>query len=323
MVRLAREKDLAFLKHAWDVCFHDAKEFIDWNFAENFSYTDTLIAESEGVPASNMQLMPHKISLRGREYPINYVSGVATLPEFRNRGLVRELFRFGFPEMEQRGEPISLLVPFNYPFYEKFGYRQCYNKVFRYADVPPEGSVSPEITTELMENLDRIYRNAMKEKTGYALRTKMDWKKILTDLLRISKGKVWFHQTGGVADGYALMSPDAEKKKWEVHEVLGVCDIAFQEEEKPFAMARIVDAKRVIEDLATNFQGEIRLRIQDDQIPKNNLILRIAQGEATPCEEYDVSLDVKELAPLVFGFGEDKTGTGLFPKRETYLNLIF
>ncbi len=323
MVRLAKEEDLAFLKHAWDVCFHDPKEFIDWNFAENFSYTDTLIAEVDDVPASNMQLMPHKISLRGREYPINYVSGVATLPEFRNRGLVRELFRFGFLEMEQRGEPISLLVPFNYPFYEKFGYRQCYNKVFRYADAPSEGSVSPEITTELIENLDRIYRNAMKEKTGYALRTKKDWKKILTDLLLISKGKVWLHQAGGVTDGYALMSPCVDGKRWEVHEVQGVCDIAFQEEEKPFAMARIVDAKRVIEDLAGDFSGSVRLRITDEMIPRNHLTLLVENGAVFPCEEYDVSLDVKELATLVFGFSEDFTGTGLFPKRETYLNLIF
>lgn len=323
MVRFAEEKDLAFLKHAWDVCFHDPKAFIDWNFAENFSYTDTLIAESEGVPASNMQLMPHRISLRGREYPINYVSGVATLPEFRNRGLVRELFRFGFPQMEKRGEPISLLVPFNYSFYEKFGYRQCYNKVFRYAEHPPQGSVSPEITPELMENLDCIYRNAMQGKTGYALRTETDWKKILTDLLLISKGKVWFHQTGGVTDGYALMSLDAERKKWEIHEMLGVCDVDFQEEKKPFAMARIVDAKRVVENLAKDFSGHVRLRITDEMIPGNNLILQVENGAVSPCVEYDISLDIKELAPLVFGFCEDVTGTGLFPKMEPYLNLIF
>lgn len=323
MVRVAEEKDMTFLKHAWDVCFHDPKAFIDWNFAENFSFTDTLIAESEGVPASNLQLMPHRISLRDKMYPINYVSGVATLPEFRNRGLVRELFQFAFPQMEQRGEPISLLVPFNYPFYEKFGYRQCYNKVFRYADAPPEGSFSPEITAELIEKLDGVYKKAMEKKTGYALRTEKDWRKILTDLLQLSGGRIWFHQTDQVADGYALMSPKTEGDGWEIHEVLGICNIPFQEEKKPFAMARIVDAKKILEDLAADYQGDVRLRIQDDQILKNNLILHIGKGRVTTCEEYDIILDVKDLAPLVFGFCEDGTGTGLFPKRDPYLNLIF
>lgn len=323
MVRFATEKDLNFLKHAWDVCFHDPVEFIDWNFKENFSCADTLIAESDGIPASNMQLMPHQISLRGRKYPINYVSGVATLPEYRNRGLVRELFGFAFPEMVKREQPISLLVPFNYPFYEKFGYKQCYNKVFRYIDTPPEESGSLEITPELIGSLDRIYRTAMKDKTGYALRTETDWKKILTDLLLISKGRVWFHQREGVPDGYALMSPGTDGKGWEIHEMLGDGTLLCREEEKPFAMARIVDAKRMLRDLAEDFSGQVRLKIRDEQIPANNLMLCIADGCVTPCREYDFELDIKELAELVFGFCEDVTETGLFSKTEPYLNLIF
>ncbi len=323
MVRFATEKDLEFLKHAWAVCFHDPVEFIDWNFAENYSRENTLIAEVDGVPASNLQLMPHRIVLREKEYPINYVSGVATLPEYRNRGLVRELFQFGFAEMTKREQPISLLVPFNYPFYEKFGYQQCYNKVFRYLDAPPETAFRPKLSLELMEDLDRIYRTSMGNRTGYALRTLEDWRKILTDLLQISKGLLWFHETEGVRDGYALMSPKAEGNGWEMHEILGNCSIPCREEEKPFAMARIVDAKRILRDLAEEFSGQVRLKIRDEQIPENNLTLCVGKGTVTPCREYDFELDIRELAELVFGFGDDKTGTGLFSKTDPYLNLIF
>ena len=313
MVRFADKEDLSFLKHAWKVCFDDPQSFIDWNFANNFSYADTLIAECDGAPASNLQLMPHRISLRGREYAVNYVSGVATLPQFRKRGLVRELFAFSFPEMKKRHQPISLLVPFNYEFYEKFGYRQCYEKVFRYADILPEGECVTTLSPALIDALDGIYRREMQHHAGYALRTKNDWHKILEDLLLLSHGQVWLSQ-----EGYALITPRNEGG-FEAHEVLGSCPIAFREETKPFAMARIVDAMEVLNSLAPEFLMPVRLRIRDEQILQNNLTVSIANGAVTPCEGFDIDLDIKDLAAVLFGFQES---TYLSPQ-STYLNMIF
>lgn len=313
MVRFAEKEDLSFLKNAWKVCFDDPQAFIDWNFAHNFSYADTLIAECEGVPASNLQLMPHRISLRGREYAVNYVSGVATLPEFRHRGLVRELFTFAFEEMQERRQPISLLVPFDYGFYEKFGYRQCYEKVFRYADVLPEGASITTLSSELIDTLDRIYCKEMECHTGFALRTKKDWQKILEDLLLLSKGQILLFE-----EGYALITP-CNEGGFEAHEVLGNCPIAFREEPKPFAMARIIDAMEVLKTLAPKFLMPVRLKIRDEQIPKNNLTVAINNGTVTPCEDFDIELDIKDLAAVLFGFQESPYLTSQAP----YLNMIF
>lgn len=313
MVRFAKKEDLSFLKHAWKVCFDDPQAFIDWNFENNFAYSDTLIAECDGVPASNLQLMPHRIALRGHNYAINYVSGVATLPEFRNRGLVRELFTFAFEKMKQRHQPISLLVPFDYGFYEKFGYKQCYQKVFRYADVLPEGEYITTISSELIDALDQIYRREMEIRTGYALRTQKDWQKILEDLILLSHGQIWLSK-----EGYALITPRNEGG-FEAHEVLGNCPIAFTEETKPFAMARIVDAMQVLKDLAPEFIRPVRLRIRDEQIPENNLTVAISNGTVVPCTEFDVNLDIKDLVTELFGFG---TGSLLMPQTP-YLNMIF
>ncbi len=306
MVRFAKPEDIPFLKQAWEVCFEDPKAFIDWNFAENFSCADTLIAEADGVPASNLQLMPHRIQLGRFTYDINYVSGVATLPQFRNRGLVRELFTFAFPVMQEREQPISLLVPFDYGFYEKFGYRKCYNKTYFYADTLPERNYLKDLSEELIESLDRIYRIEMQNRNGYALRTPLDWRKILTDLLLLSEGSVLLEP-----EGYALIAPRKEGG-FEIHEKCGKCSLNLRQEEKPFAMARIVDARRLLADSAEDFDRSVRLRIQDSQIPENNFTCRIANGTLTPCEEFDISLDIKELAPLLFASG-----------KEPYLNMIF
>ena len=313
MVRLATKQDLDFLKEAWKICFDDPDAFIDWNFTHNYDSKDTLIAESDGVPASNLQLMPHRISLRGKEYAVNYVSGVATLPEFRHRGLVRELFGFAFPEMKRRREPISLLVPFNYEFYEKFGYIQCYTKVFRYADILPKSEYITHLSPDLIAKLDRIYRRDMENHTGYALRTPKDWEKILEDLLYLSEGRVFLSQ-----DGYALITPRKEGG-FEAHEVLGKVPFAFEETVKPFAMARIVDVMTLLTAMAPEFNQPVRLKILDAQIPENNVTVAIQNGTVTPCEEFERELDIKELTTELFGFGS----CSLLTKQDPYLNMIF
>ena len=318
MVRFAKDKDLPFLKEAWKVCFDDPQDFIDWNFKHNFSCKDTLIAEADGTPASNLQLMPHRIRLRDTDYAVNYVSGVATLPKFRNRGLVRELFAFAFEEMKKRGHAISLLVPFHYGFYEKFGYRQCYNKVFRYTDALPEGEpIQKDLTPSLITALDRLYRLEMQSRTGYALRTPSDWQKIFEDLLYLSQGLVWLSDCG-----YALLSPRKEGG-WELHEVCGICTLPYREEVKPFAMARILDPIRVLTNLSQTFDGCLHLRLRDENLPENNLCLTVTKGSVVPGNTFDFDLSIGDLAALVFGFWENPALCDLFSKQDPYLNMIF
>ena len=50
------------------------------------------------------------------------VAGVATYPEFRRSGLVRQLMTAFFAKMRDNGQSISALYPFSEHFYERFGY---------------------------------------------------------------------------------------------------------------------------------------------------------------------------------------------------------
>ena len=50
------------------------------------------------------------------------IGAVATLPEYRNSGAIREIFKELLPEAYRNGEVISALYPFKHEFYRKFGY---------------------------------------------------------------------------------------------------------------------------------------------------------------------------------------------------------
>lgn len=60
--------------------------------------------------------------LRGAWVPMAGVSGVASPPENRHRGLVGEMLREALVEYRDRGWPLAVLRPFHEPFYAKYGW---------------------------------------------------------------------------------------------------------------------------------------------------------------------------------------------------------
>jgi len=61
-------------------------------------------------------------AIRGVNLSFGGISGVATLPEHRRQRLVRGAFEQLFAYANQENIVYSALAPFDYPFYEKFGY---------------------------------------------------------------------------------------------------------------------------------------------------------------------------------------------------------
>lgn len=291
MVRFANEDDFNFVKNSWSTCFDDSKAFINWNFEYNYSAENTVIAEAEGKSASVMQLMPYAMVVNGKSFSIRYVSGVATMPDYRGRGLVRKLFEFGLPNMYSMGADISILVPAVDGMYEKFGYRKILSRtLFKINDLGEYKRVS-EISDELIDRLDSIYKKEVSKKSVYIDRCYGDWVKILTDLIELSKGLVLLSD-----NGYALVYPKDDG--FEMCEGFG--DIRLDGEEISFApvMARIINAKSVAKRL-----GISNPSVSDELIAENNM----GSDEA--------KMDIAEFTELVF----DKI---LKDNSDGYINLL-
>lgn len=68
---------------------------------------------------------------RGADLKFSGIGGVVTLPEYRRDRLVRKMFKSFFEYAHAQDIVISALEPFNFPFYEKFGYAMS-GQSFRY-----------------------------------------------------------------------------------------------------------------------------------------------------------------------------------------------
>ena len=67
--------------------------------------------------------------IRGNTIPFSAVWGVATLPQHRRKGLIRNLMIESFKSMREKRISLSILAPFYKAYYENFGYALAEHRV--------------------------------------------------------------------------------------------------------------------------------------------------------------------------------------------------
>jgi len=68
-------------------------------------------------------IIPFDIRMRSQDFKMYGVGGVASKPEYRNRGIIREIMIKMFKDMQDNNIPLSVLYPFKHSFYEILGYK--------------------------------------------------------------------------------------------------------------------------------------------------------------------------------------------------------
>lgn len=92
----------------------------------------------------------------GKYLPSVGIGGVATLPEYRRSGCIREIFNEIFRIAPERGWATSYLYPFSYSYYRKFGYeRVIQRKTIRFP-VSVLGSVERNTGAVLYDDESRL-----------------------------------------------------------------------------------------------------------------------------------------------------------------------
>jgi predicted acetyltransferase len=100
------------MKEDWAQGWH-RPEKRDWSF----------VAVDGKEVIANVSFFEDKANIiRGEPIPFSAVWGVATLPQHRRKGLIRNLFIESFKKMKDLGLSLSILAPFYKTYYEKFGY---------------------------------------------------------------------------------------------------------------------------------------------------------------------------------------------------------
>ncbi|MBY9077174.1 GNAT family N-acetyltransferase [Paenibacillus sp. HN-1] len=274
----------------------------------------------EGELAAKFTLLPLETYIQGSSVLMGGIAGVATWPENRRKGLVARLLRHALEQMNKEGRPLSFLHPFSVPFYRKFGwdlYCEYKNYTIPTSKFPAKVQTKGNVVRDKggVELLDSLYRSFASSYNGTLVRN-MDWweHSVLDD----STHYAVYYTEAGEPEGYALykitnkvltidefvwLSLEARKGLWTFfgnHDSMIteanlklvpsdddlpylLPDPRIPQENYPYFMARIVNAKSLVEKLAFRADGaesSILLSLSDPLAPWNEGSWRLTISES-------------------------------------------
>lgn len=171
-----------------------------------------------GTLTACLQLPEYQVWYQGETVAMVGVGGVASLPEYRKGGAIRELFQAALPWMRRRGAVFSSLYPFSHLFYRKFGYELC-QIITRYR-VEPEALASFSCTCQarmvtpgdsLAEELPRlrqVYRSWLGHHNLAVDREDWRWKALLGENPTKERRYAYLLEQEGTPVAYLIFSAE-------------------------------------------------------------------------------------------------------------------
>jgi len=290
------------------------------------------IMEGEDL-AAKLHLIPFHIYIGKEKYKMGGVAGVATYPEYRRSGYVKELLQHSLQTMKRDGYTVSMLHPFAVSFYRKYGWELCANLLVCHmtkSDLVRKKQVNGTVKRFNKENhpeeVEKLYETFAARFSGMLVRDKKWWLQAVYDDLTLAI----YYDENKTAAGYMLYK--IENNKMTVEEFVPlhnearnglwnfICqhdsmikdlEMTVSENEpllytlqeprvkaeiKPYFMGRIVDVEQFFKQYELNWnnvQQELNLHITDSFAPWNNISVRLANHEITIIKEETIDKGIK------------------------------
>ena len=317
------------LMELWETCFGDSKEYMDYYVAWKCKRNRVLTSVREGKLVSMLHLNPYEVSVFGSREETGYVVGVATDPDYRHHGLMRDLLARAAREEDERGRSWMFLMPADPAIYLPFDYRFFYiqerlelpvNAVCREED-PLDwqgwGEMSPEQRAEGLRFADAFLR---KEADVYAVRSEAYYEDLQAerkagggDLLFGFRGEEavcclsYFREEGelsvtellaaerGLAD-VKITALARGMKKAEVFDARWT-DLPGKRREKPIMMGRILDPEAFVGKLRGAEPAAAECVLRDPFLPHRDGGYRILLGAECHAERIPAREDLPVWTP--------------------------
>jgi predicted acetyltransferase len=132
--------------------------------------------------AAKLHIFPLHIFMNGDKWKMGGIAGVATYPEFRRNGYVKLLITESLKRMREDQQIVSLLAPFDFSFYRKFGWEILSDKKKVTIDKgqlkfleEQQGSVKRFTKETHHRDIERVYEKYCQLFTGTLVRETKWW----------------------------------------------------------------------------------------------------------------------------------------------------
>lgn len=242
------------------------------------------IAAYDGKDLKSALYLVKKILRYGNKLAeIRHITALGTFIKDRHKGYAERLIKEALNDAEV---PFLTLYPFSHAFYEKYGF-----VAVSYDFDRPDGrgeridvKKAKLLYDEFCDGLDYAF-----------IRSEEDF--AFFEEVYNADGESFCLVNGG------LDSPDGyEPDKFFLTEKKGV-------------MARVADLRKAL--ALTDVTTDVRIKVNDGFVRKNNLIFTLDKGKTIPCDGFDIEVDAAEITKAVFGKSE--VLKDIFPEKRGYL----
>lgn len=128
-------------------------------------------------------IIPFEIKVRSKIFKMGGIDGVATKPEYRNRGAIREIFKQIYQDLYKSKIPISVLYPFKISYYEKLGYAIVNEGILYHFEISNiinrKTNYFMKEVEEINEDIKHVYNEIFNKYDYISKRSEMQWKRLI------------------------------------------------------------------------------------------------------------------------------------------------
>ncbi|AZN43034.1 GNAT family N-acetyltransferase [Paenibacillus albus] len=177
----------------------------------------------DGQLAAQLEILPLTIYVQGEKIAMGGIASVSSYPELRRQGMVGKLLVRSLAEMRERGQTVSMLNPFAYGFYRKYGWeyfsvQSLYTLELGAAPKYPTASGAVKrLRAEGWTEADRVYDNYAKRYNGMLRRDENWW---LNHVFRRKLGSLAVYYAAGSGEPTGYMLYDIKDRHLNMHELV-------------------------------------------------------------------------------------------------------
>ena len=231
LLRYGKNDDILQLKKIWSDIFKDSDEFINWFFENRFMADLCYVCEENGEIVSCLHGYPITLNVKGTSVKAISVSGVATLPEFRGKGIMKKLLKEYLLKVKEMGYPLAVLTAENPEIYKSMGFVHITDAFFGYEFRGEKQKVTEINIKENIEKLKKCYEKYCEKYSGNIIRGDffdVKMQEYISEkckcLARFDNGEVSAYLVYAEVDGKAFCGEVAGNKP---EEILGYLSMPF------------------------------------------------------------------------------------------------
>ena len=176
------------VKALWKICFDDSEEFVEMYFRLRYKTEVNVAIQSGDEVISALQMLPYPMTFGGETVQTSYISGACTHPDFRSKGVMRELLSQSFARMLRNGVHFSTLIPAEpwlFDYYARMGYASVFKYSTKEIVLPefiPSKEIAVSVVSEFQEEVYSYLNKKLSERVCFIQHTSEDFQVIMTDL---------------------------------------------------------------------------------------------------------------------------------------------